>query len=90
VPQVVLPMWLDLYNYAQLVEQLGVGVYATRRTAPEWTVKDLSKALLKVLDGGEASLSMKKKSYELSTIAQRSPGRDAAAKEVARLAQHAI
>ncbi|KAJ5238399.1 hypothetical protein N7468_003018 [Penicillium chermesinum] len=51
VPQVIVPMWTDLFNHAQRVEDIGVGIYATRGTAPEWTVNGLSNAFLKALDG---------------------------------------
>lgn len=34
VPQVVLPMWVDLYDYAVRVEYLGVGVWGSRDAAP--------------------------------------------------------
>lgn len=80
-------MWLDLYNYAQLVEDIGVGVYATRGTAPDWTVDGLRESFLKVVDGGEDSLRMRVKAKELGAVAQKEPGRLIAAKEVARLAR---
>ncbi|KAJ3578718.1 hypothetical protein NPX13_g1845 [Xylaria arbuscula] len=89
VPQVIMPMWLDLYNYAQLVEDIGVGVYATRGTAPDWTLDGLRDSFLKVVDGGEDSIRMREKAKELGKLAQEEPGRLIAAKEVARLARSA-
>ncbi|KAK5630114.1 hypothetical protein RRF57_005829 [Xylaria bambusicola] len=86
VPQVIIPMWFDLYNYAQLVEDIGVGIYATRGTAPNWTAENLRKSFLKVVDGGQESLGMRKKAKELGELAQKEPGRLTAAREIARLA----
>lgn len=84
VPQVVLPMWLDLYNFANLVEQIGVGVWASRGTAPEWGAEELSTSILKVIDGGEASISMRDKA---KMLADRAPqGRNVAADRIAKMA----
>ena len=80
-------MWLDLYNYAQLAEDIGVGVYATRGTASQWTVEGLRDSFLRAVDGGEESLRMRKKAKELGDIAQREPGRYVAARVIAQLAE---
>ncbi|KAI8630105.1 hypothetical protein F5Y19DRAFT_484015 [Xylariaceae sp. FL1651] len=38
IPQVILPLWLDLYGFAQLVEYIGVGVWGCRENSPTWTL----------------------------------------------------
>ncbi|KAI1361827.1 hypothetical protein F5Y08DRAFT_313722 [Xylaria arbuscula] len=86
IPQVVLPMWLDCYNYAQLAEDIGVGVYANRASAPYWTVEGLRDSFLRVLDGKKEGLKMKEKAERLGATAQKDPGRYVAAREIARLA----
>ncbi|KAI3340727.1 hypothetical protein F4824DRAFT_452008 [Ustulina deusta] len=86
IPQVVLPMWLDCYNYAQLAEDVGVGVYANRASAPYWTVEGLRESFLRVLDGGEAGSRMREKAKRLGEMARKDPGRYVAAREIARLA----
>lgn len=84
VPQVVLPMWIDLYNFAQLAEQTGVGVWGSRSTAPEWTAEELSASILKVVDGGPACVSMRERAKR---IADRAPqGRNLAAEFISKLA----
>lgn len=35
IPQVVLPVWVDLYDFAIRVEYLGVGVWGSRNAAPD-------------------------------------------------------
>ncbi|KAI0107761.1 hypothetical protein GGR51DRAFT_514983 [Nemania sp. FL0031] len=86
IPQVVIPMWLDCYNYAALAEDVGVGVYATRDTAPNWTVENLRDSFLRVVDGGDEGLRMAEKAKGLGELAREDPGRYMAAREIARLA----
>ncbi|KAG5665551.1 hypothetical protein KAF25_009676 [Fusarium avenaceum] len=87
VPQIVMPLWADLYNYAVLVESIGIGVWACSNTSPNWTVEELALAILKVVDGGKASLLMRNKARELGDRIQASEkGRDVAARKVAELA----
>jgi UDP:flavonoid glycosyltransferase YjiC (YdhE family) len=84
---VVLPLWVDLYNYAALAEGLGVGLWASRRTAPGWTVEELSSALLTILSEDDpAGASMRAKARALGERARVRPGRDHAADIVAELA----
>ncbi|KAK8092503.1 hypothetical protein PG999_014702 [Apiospora kogelbergensis] len=85
VPQVILPLWADLYNFAALVETVGIGVYGSRGTAPDWTVKGLSNAFMAVIDG-EGAVGMRKTAQELSMKAKERPGRVVAAAEIARWA----
>ncbi|WZH43095.1 uncharacterized protein QYS62_004097 [Fusarium acuminatum] len=87
IPQIVMPLWADLYNYAVLVESIGIGVWACPNTSPDWTVEKLALAILKVVDGGKASLLMRSKARELGNRIQASEkGRDIAARKVAELA----
>ncbi|KAI1337305.1 UDP-Glycosyltransferase/glycogen phosphorylase [Xylariaceae sp. FL0016] len=86
VPQVVIPMWEDLYNFAQLAEDLGVGVYATRKTAPAWTVDGLTDGFLAALTDSDRSRGMMSEARRLGEIARETQGRDIAAQEVARWA----
>lgn len=87
VPQIVLPLWVDLYNFAQLVEDIGVGVWGCREISPDWTAECLSDAILKVADGGPKSLAMRETAKRLGEISQKSPGREVAAREIASLAR---
>jgi hypothetical protein len=86
VPHIVLPLWIDLYGYGALVEDLGIGVWAGRETAPVWKAEELSDAFLRVLDDSTASVAMREKASGIGKIARANPGREVAAKELARLA----
>ncbi|KAI0203444.1 hypothetical protein F4808DRAFT_19934 [Astrocystis sublimbata] len=89
LPQVVVPMWLDCYNYAQMAEDMGVGVWATRATAPGWTVQGLRDGFLKVLGEREESLQLRSKAKSVGEVARKEPGRYTAAAEIARWATYA-
>lgn len=86
VPHIVLPQWLDHYNFAALVEEIGVGVWGCREASPDWTPGCLRDAILKVADGGDASAAMRRKAKELGDFAQRDPGKYVAARAIAKLA----
>jgi UDP:flavonoid glycosyltransferase YjiC (YdhE family) len=87
LPQVILPLWADLYNYAALAETIGVGVWSCKETTPDWTSECLTKSLLKVLDGARGSVSFRNKAKQLGDKVQAGDkGRDIAAREIAKLA----
>ncbi|KAJ2965287.1 hypothetical protein NQ176_g10688 [Zarea fungicola] len=86
VPTVVLPMWVDLYNFARLTEQIGVGLWACQDTSPHYDEDCLGAAIMRVSDGGPESAAMRAKVKELSRRVKLNPGRDIAADVVAKLA----
>ncbi|KAH8881836.1 UDP-Glycosyltransferase/glycogen phosphorylase [Thozetella sp. PMI_491] len=86
VPQVVLPLWLDLYNFAQLVEQIGVGVWGCRESSPSWTPECLSEAIIRVVASNESS-TFRENAQKLGKVAQNKPGREVAAQVIAKLAR---
>lgn len=79
-------MWADTYDYANLVEWLGIGAWANRETAPFTNGKELGEKLLTVCGEGKEAAAMKEKAKQLSEIYHQSPGRETAAREIARLA----
>lgn len=74
VPQIVLPVWIDTYDFALRCEYLGIGVWGSRTAAPRVEGKELATALLAVLDGPE-SASMAAKARVLAEPF-RIPGRE--------------
>ncbi|KAJ3499835.1 hypothetical protein NLG97_g14 [Lecanicillium saksenae] len=86
VPTVVLPMWVDLFNFAQLTEQIGVGVWACRDTSPRFDSDCLHKAIMRVADGGPESLAMRSRAKMFSDEARKTPGRDVAADLISKMA----
>jgi UDP:flavonoid glycosyltransferase YjiC (YdhE family) len=88
VPQVVLPVWADTYDYAWRVEYLGIGRYGSRKASPKYTADELGPVLLDVLLGRE-SQNMRSKAQELaSACATLGEGRDTAAKGILREMNH--
>lgn len=59
-------MWLYCYRYDALAEESGVGVWApaNKKEAPDWTADGLSKAMIKVLDGNPARISIMAKAKD--------------------------
>ncbi|CAN8102298.1 unnamed protein product [Discula destructiva] len=86
VPHVILPLWMDLYNFASLVETIGLGVWGCPETSPEWTSGCISEAVLKVIDGGEDSKTMQQNAKRIGQEAREMPGRYGAARIIAGLA----
>ncbi len=85
MPQIVLPQWLDLYSFAQLAQDIGVGVWGCRDASPFWTASCLRDAFVTVL-GGESGDLIREKAKGFGEIAQRSPGQYVVAREIAKLA----
>lgn len=67
MPQVILPQWIDCYDYAERVEMLGIGRVGNRKAKPQWTARELSKELLRVLQG-ESALFMRQRANDLATL----------------------
>ncbi|KAI0545627.1 family 1 glycosyltransferase [Xylaria curta] len=82
VPQVVLPLWYDLYNYARLVEFLGVGIWPGKDIAPAWDAVTLSRGILSGLDDSELSCNAKR----IADASRRYGGRVAAAAVISGMA----
>ncbi|KAJ5604574.1 hypothetical protein N7510_009728 [Penicillium lagena] len=60
VPHVVLPVWLDTYDFAVRVEWLGIGVWGSHRTAPIVDSGDLGSALVRVMASSESAGMMQR------------------------------
>ncbi|KAH8895517.1 UDP-Glycosyltransferase/glycogen phosphorylase [Thozetella sp. PMI_491] len=86
VPQVVIPLWEDLYNFAQLAEDLGIGLYATRDTAPEWTVAGIADPMFRILKPSEESARIRAEAKRVGEVALEKPGRYVAARAIAKKA----
>lgn len=87
VPQIVLPLWTDTYNYAQLAEQTVVGIWGCRETPPDWTSDCLRDDVVKVALGPD-SMAFRAKAKEVSAAArEQGVGREIWARIIAKLAR---
>ncbi|KAH0156705.1 glycosyltransferase family 1 protein, partial [Aureobasidium melanogenum] len=84
VPQVVLPVWIDTYDFAIRVEYLGIGIWGNRAAAPYAEGSELSKALVKVVDGIN-SAAMSAKAKQIAAPFQDRPGRQVAYEKVVEI-----
>lgn len=73
---------MDLYNFAQTAEYLGIGLWPGKDTAPVWEADALAEGFVQVL-GSEA---IRDKARALGEVARAYGGRDTAAAEVAKMA----
>ena len=83
----VLPMWVDLYDFAVRAEFLGIGVWGNEKSAPNWAAEELGDAFLRVLGDGQEAVAIRQKAQELGRTLQKAPGRVRAAREISRLAR---
>jgi len=81
VPQVVLPVWIDTYDFAIRVEYLGIGVWGNRVAAPYAEGAELGGALVQVVDGSD-SAAMLAKARQIAVPFQERPGRHVAYEKV--------
>lgn len=78
---------MDLYSFAALVEDIGVGVWGCRPTSPTWTRECLRSSLLDIVDKGPAAQGRREAARTLGDkVREGGEGRDIAAREIAKLA----
>ncbi|MCJ1306439.1 hypothetical protein MMC25_000081 [Agyrium rufum] len=82
VPHVVLPVWFDTYDYANRAEYLGIGIWASKKTAPRIYCNELTNALSIILEDDERGRSIRAKAAELGVFCQKTEGREVAADKV--------
>ncbi|KAM7216740.1 Glycosyltransferase sdnJ [Rhypophila decipiens] len=91
IPQIVLAMWYDTFDYATRVEYLGIGAYGNREKGRSCVVdndnyvapnlvdgEEFGAALLRVVGQNKEDLeaeAIKKKAAELGEVCRRSGGR---------------
>ncbi|KAI1146535.1 hypothetical protein F4825DRAFT_440482 [Nemania diffusa] len=86
VPQIVLPQWLDHYSFAQLAEDVGVGIWGCRDASPYWTVDCLRGALSTVVGNRGKRGKIQRKSKIFGDMVRKNPGQYIVASQIADLA----
>lgn len=81
----LIPLWEDHYNFAQLAQDLGIGVYACRGTAPAWTVDCLVDAFGKVVVESREMLERHAVAKRIADASKHTKGREVAAELIAEL-----
>lgn len=99
VPQVVLAMWYDTFDYATRVEYLGIGTYGNRDIGYNCKVDNENYVAPNLVDGEEFGAAllktvgkkkgdadvMKKRAAELGEVCRKSGGRVESAKIITDL-----
>ena len=56
VPQIVIPCWLDTFDFALPVEYFGVGIYGSKSCPLEIEAGEFLRALKQITDSGDAKV----------------------------------
>ncbi|KAL4807393.1 hypothetical protein BDV18DRAFT_151993 [Aspergillus unguis] len=80
VPQIILPVWYDCYDFATRVDYLGIGIWASKATAPAINEPELREAFLRILYNDEGTV-IKDKAREIAKKLGSSEGRVTMASE---------
>ena len=84
----MLPLWSDTFEYADRVEYLGIGIYASRYTAPKLDPSTVGRALATITDGNnEQGKHIMKRAKELGSKMSHYKGRIAACEKILELAE---
>ncbi|KAL1835483.1 hypothetical protein VTJ49DRAFT_6631 [Mycothermus thermophilus] len=81
IPQIIIPAWLDCYDFARRAEILGIGLWASKTSMPHCVAKELGPALVEVVLGPRAE-DMRKKVRELQELCIKNPGAEIAARAI--------
>ncbi|KAH8733456.1 hypothetical protein BGZ61DRAFT_160072 [Ilyonectria robusta] len=81
VPQVVLPVWADTFDFANRAELLGIGRWGNVNNCPRWSASELAPILIDVVFDRNAEFAAK--SRVLAEVCrQEGGGRNVAAKKI--------
>ena len=87
IPQVILPVWYDTYDFAERAERLGIGIYGNRRSAPGANAAEFGKALQIVVgDGRVRAEAIRERAMALAVICQKAGGRATACAKMMEMA----
>ncbi len=85
MPQVVLPVWYDTYDFANRVEHLGIGLWASKATPPHVNADEFSRAVTAVVDKGEEGRRRRARAGELGEVCRKAGGRKRACARILEL-----
>ncbi|KAK4032007.1 glycosyltransferase [Parachaetomium inaequale] len=78
IPQLVIPGWVDCYDFAGRAEFLGIGRWANKQAMPKCTAREVGPILIDVVLGPKAQ-AMRTRVQELAALCEKTPGASVAA-----------
>ena len=81
----MLPVWYDTYDFANRVEYLGIGLWASKATAPHVDADDFSRAVMAVIDTGEEGRRRRARAREFGEVCRKAGGRERACAKIIEL-----
>ena len=86
IPQVVLPLWYDCYDFAARIEYLGIGIRANHKNPPHIDAEEFGIALGLILDEqSEKGRLIRERAEALGKVCQLADGRVTACKRIVEL-----
>ncbi|OAQ60786.1 UDP-glucoronosyl and UDP-glucosyl transferase [Pochonia chlamydosporia 170] len=82
VPQIILPVWGDTYDFAKRAEWLGIGKFGSPKHAPKVNSKELAKILKQVILGPQAAQFREKATGFAKICRENGGGRRIAAQKI--------
>lgn len=72
-PHVVLPCWMDTFDFANRAELAGIGLWGNRNNRPGWTADELGPVLREILLGPNAS-AIRERAQTMADVCQSQAG----------------
>jgi|ERR1700733_12325445 UDP:flavonoid glycosyltransferase YjiC (YdhE family) len=85
VPQIVLPVWWDTYDFAVRTEWLGLGIYGNKRAAPRVESGEFGQALLAVVADYRAIGPLRQRAQRIGQRCRAGNGRATACARIMEL-----
>lgn len=73
VPQIVLPTWVDCYEFGSRAEMLGLGMWGNKGARPRWTAAELGPIFVETILGPKAE-AFRKRAKELQELTKQDGG----------------
>ncbi|EQL03102.1 glycosyltransferase family 1 protein [Ophiocordyceps sinensis CO18] len=74
VPHLVLPQWMDCYDYAEMAKTLGIGRQGNESMKPRWNAPELASQLLATLFGDTGKATRERAKGLARLCEERGPG----------------
>lgn len=79
LPHIVLPVWLDTYQYASRVEALNIGIFGNQSCAPDVQAEEFGQALVRVTGDTQEAIMFNAAAQRLRVLCRaRGNGRELA------------
>lgn len=87
IPHIILPVWLDTYDYAARAEFLNIGIFGSKRAAPDVQAEEFGDALVRATGDSEEAAKFRTSAKRLKDLCRsRGNGREISAATIMKVA----